>query len=120
VQDPFLSLIAPRTGTYIVQLREATYGGSDKSHYRLHVGTFPPRISTAGVQCYDIRVPETQDRRVLHPAGRRLDPSGNTYNQTRSRGQRAHRVDRQNPIWIAADIRLVRPRGAPRSAKPVH
>src|SRR6266568_3911523 len=41
VQDPFLSLIAPKDGTYIVQLREATYGGSDKSHYRLHVGTFP-------------------------------------------------------------------------------
>ena len=41
IQDPFLSLIAPRDGSYTVQLREATYGGSDKCHYRLHVGTFP-------------------------------------------------------------------------------
>lgn len=41
LQDPLVSIIAPEDGTYIVQVRESTYGGSDKSKYRLHVGTFP-------------------------------------------------------------------------------
>lgn len=40
-QDPFVSLIAPHDGTFILQLREATYGGNGDCHYRLHVGTFP-------------------------------------------------------------------------------
>jgi hypothetical protein len=41
MQDPFFSIIAPSNGTYIVKLREVTYGGNDKCHYRLHVGSFP-------------------------------------------------------------------------------
>lgn len=41
MQDPFLSLIAPRDGKYIVQLREVTYGGGDDCEYRLHLGSFP-------------------------------------------------------------------------------
>ena len=41
MQDPFVSLIAPSNGTYIVQLREVTYGGSDKCQYLLHLGAFP-------------------------------------------------------------------------------
>lgn len=41
VQDPFISLAAPHDGTYIVQLREATYGGNPDCHYLLHVGNFP-------------------------------------------------------------------------------
>ena len=41
VQDPFISLNAPHDGTYILQLHEATYGGRDDCHYRLHVGNFP-------------------------------------------------------------------------------
>jgi hypothetical protein len=41
MQDPFISLIAPHDGTYILQLREATYGGSGDCHYLLHVGNFP-------------------------------------------------------------------------------
>src|ERR1035441_6640926 len=40
-QDPFVSLIAPHDGTFVLQLREATYGGNGDCHYRLHVGTFP-------------------------------------------------------------------------------
>jgi len=40
-QDPFISLVSPKDGTYIVRLREATYGGNDQCHYRLHIGTFP-------------------------------------------------------------------------------
>jgi len=41
IQDPFISLIAPHDGTYILQLREATYGGGNDCHYLLHVGNFP-------------------------------------------------------------------------------
>jgi len=45
VQDPFVSLIAPKDGTYILQLREATYGGDDKCQYRLHLGSFPRPVT---------------------------------------------------------------------------
>ncbi len=40
-QDPFISLVVPEDGMYVVRLREATYGGSDESYYRLHIGNFP-------------------------------------------------------------------------------
>jgi len=40
MQDPFLSFNASTNGTYIVQVREVTYGGSDNSQYLLHVGNF--------------------------------------------------------------------------------
>ncbi len=41
IQDPFISLVVPHDGTYILQLREATYGGDGNCHYLLHVGNFP-------------------------------------------------------------------------------
>src|SRR4029079_10659743 len=41
MQDPFLTLIAPEDGTYIILVREASYGGGDNGSYRLHVGSFP-------------------------------------------------------------------------------
>jgi hypothetical protein len=41
MQDPFISVLAPHDGAYIVQLRESTYGGSDNSNNRLHIGSFP-------------------------------------------------------------------------------
>ena len=41
MQDPFVSLVVPADGTYILRLREATYGGNDDCHYRLHIGAFP-------------------------------------------------------------------------------
>jgi hypothetical protein len=45
-QDSIASIIAPRDGKYIIQLRETSFGGSGDSYYRLHVGTFPrPRIT---------------------------------------------------------------------------
>ncbi len=40
MQDPFLSIVAPHEGSYIIQLRESTYGGNDNCHYRLHLGSF--------------------------------------------------------------------------------
>jgi hypothetical protein len=41
LQDPFVSLVAPHDGHFVIQLREVTYGGSDDCDYRLHVGAFP-------------------------------------------------------------------------------
>ncbi len=54
-QDPFVSIVAPKGGTYIVKLREATYGGNDNCHYRLHLGTFarPTVVFPAGGKAGD-------------------------------------------------------------------
>ena len=40
-QDCACSVIIPRDGAYVIQVRESAFGGSDRCHYRLHVGTFP-------------------------------------------------------------------------------
>jgi hypothetical protein len=40
LQDPFLSILAPEDGKYIIELRDSSYSGNNHS-YRLHVGTFP-------------------------------------------------------------------------------
>src|SRR2546427_615139 len=40
-QDSLASVIIPKDGSYIVTIRESSYGGSGNSHYRLHIGTFP-------------------------------------------------------------------------------
>lgn len=40
-QDSLCSIIAPKAGDYIIQVRESAYGGDGNSHYRLHVGSFP-------------------------------------------------------------------------------
>src|SRR6266446_3844180 len=36
LQDPFVSFIVPRDGSYVVTLRDVAYGGNDKCQYRLH------------------------------------------------------------------------------------
>jgi hypothetical protein len=44
-QDSVVSILAPKDGKYIIQLRDSAFGGSGNSYYRLHVGTFPrPRV----------------------------------------------------------------------------
>ncbi len=40
-QDAFVSVVAPKDGSYIIQVRETSFGGGGESRYRLHVGTFP-------------------------------------------------------------------------------
>ncbi len=40
-QDGVVSILAPEDGTYIIQVRESSYGGNGACQYRLHVGTFP-------------------------------------------------------------------------------
>lgn len=40
-QDPFASIVVPADGTYIVAVRDSSFGGAGNFHYRMHVGTFP-------------------------------------------------------------------------------
>ncbi len=40
-QDCVCSLKAPKTGRYIIEVRESSFGGNDRCQYRLHVGDFP-------------------------------------------------------------------------------
>jgi Bacterial pre-peptidase C-terminal domain len=40
-QDGVVSILAPEDGTYIIQVRDSAYIGSDAFVYRLHVGRFP-------------------------------------------------------------------------------
>ena len=40
-QDAIAALVVPTDGTYVIQVRDSTYGGNDNCNYRLHVGTFP-------------------------------------------------------------------------------
>jgi hypothetical protein len=40
-QDGVASIVVPEDGTYVIQVRESSYGGNGACHYRLHVGTFP-------------------------------------------------------------------------------
>jgi hypothetical protein len=40
-QDCFTQAIAPEDGTYIVTMRETSFGGAGNFFYRLHIGDFP-------------------------------------------------------------------------------
>ncbi len=40
-QDGVASIVAPEDGSYIILVRESSFGGSGNSLYRLHVGDFP-------------------------------------------------------------------------------
>lgn len=41
LQDGFVSIVAPADGSYIVQVRETSFGGNGSCHYRLHIGNYP-------------------------------------------------------------------------------
>ena len=45
LQDPLVSMIAPADGAYLVAIRESTWGGSGRSFYRLHIGTYPQPVA---------------------------------------------------------------------------
>ncbi len=40
-QDCVCSVTAPKSGKYIIEVRESSFGGNDNCQYRLHVGDFP-------------------------------------------------------------------------------
>jgi hypothetical protein len=45
-QDAFASVVAPEDGTYVVQVRESAYAGTDACLYRVHIGDFPRPTAT--------------------------------------------------------------------------
>ncbi len=44
-QDSLTSIKAPADGKYIIEVRESSFGGNDRTKYRLHVGSFPRPIA---------------------------------------------------------------------------
>lgn len=40
-QDCVCSIVAPKAGKYIIEVRESSFGGNDNCQYRLHVGDYP-------------------------------------------------------------------------------
>jgi hypothetical protein len=52
VQDPVLSLLAPKAGTYFIEIRQAVFYPPRQAYYRAHIGTFsrPTAIFPAGGQ----------------------------------------------------------------------
>jgi hypothetical protein len=72
VQDPVLSLIAPRTGSYFVEIRQQVFTPPRQAWYRAHIGSFsrPTAIFPAGGPAGAVI-----DARVLgDPAGERTEP----------------------------------------------
>jgi hypothetical protein len=69
VQDPVLSVQAPKTGTYFIEIKQQIYYPPRQAYYRAHIGTFsrPTAIFPAGGQAGT-----TITARVLgDPAGER-------------------------------------------------
>src|SRR5260370_734445 len=52
VQDPILSLLAPRAGDYFIEIAQQIFSSPKQVHYRAHIGTFsrPTGIYPAGGQ----------------------------------------------------------------------
>ncbi len=44
-QDGICSFEAPEDGRYTIEIRESSYGGSDRSVYRAHIGRFPRPVA---------------------------------------------------------------------------
>ncbi|HKE21499.1 MAG TPA: PPC domain-containing protein [Bryobacteraceae bacterium] len=71
VQDPVLSVVAPRTGAYYIEIKQQVFYPPRQAWYRMHVGSFsrPTAIFPAGGQAGT-----TIDARILgDPAGERTE-----------------------------------------------
>lgn len=71
VQDPVLSIVAPRPGPYFIEIRQQIYDQPRQAWYRAHIGTFsrPTAIFPAGGPSG-----ATIDARILgDPAGERTE-----------------------------------------------
>jgi len=89
-QDGICSFVAPEDGRFIIEVRESSFGGSDRSVYRMHVGTYPRPL-------------------VLYPAGGApgeqvdvtcIDPLGNSWNQKVQLPEESNRLFR---VWSVRD-----------------
>jgi hypothetical protein len=45
LQDALCAFVAPEDGTYVIVVRDSSFGGNDDANYRLHVGNFPRPVS---------------------------------------------------------------------------
>jgi hypothetical protein len=45
LQDALCAFTAPEDGTYVIAVRDSSYGGANNAHYRLHVGDFPRPVA---------------------------------------------------------------------------
>jgi hypothetical protein len=71
VQDPVLSVVAPKTGSYFIELKQQIFYPPRQAYYRAHIGTFsrPTAIFPAGGQAGT-----TIQARILgDPAGERAE-----------------------------------------------
>jgi hypothetical protein len=71
VQDPVLSIVAPQSGAYFIEIRQQIYEQPRQAWYRAHIGTFsrPTAIYPAGGQAG-----ATIEARILgDPAGERTE-----------------------------------------------
>jgi hypothetical protein len=71
VQDPMLSIIAPKTGAYFIEIKQQIFFPPRQAYYRAHIGTFsrPTAIYPAGGQAGT-----TITARILgDPAGERTE-----------------------------------------------
>ena len=72
VQDPLLSVVAPKTGSYFIEIKQQLFYPPRQAWYRAHIGTFsrPTAIFPAGGQAG-----ATISARILgDPAGERTEP----------------------------------------------
>ena len=71
VQDPILSIVAPRAGSYFIEIAQQIFSSSRQVYYRVHIGTFsrPTGIYPAGGQAGS----ETALRILGDPAGERTE-----------------------------------------------
>jgi len=72
VQDPVLSIIAPKDGAYFIAIQQQIFYPPQQARYRVHIGDFsrPTAIFPAGGQAGT-----TIDARILgDPAGERTEP----------------------------------------------
>lgn len=44
-QDAMCAYVAPEDGTYVIVVRDSSFGGDNNANYRLHVGDFPRPVS---------------------------------------------------------------------------
>jgi hypothetical protein len=72
VQDPMLSIVAPKAGPYYIEIKQQIYFPPRQAYYRAHIGTFsrPTAIFPAGGQAGT-----TISAHILgDPAGERTEP----------------------------------------------
>lgn len=102
-QDPVASIVAERSGRYVVRVREAAFGGDPESRYLLHVGHFPRPTVAWPVAA---RRGETTPLLLLGQAGPPLAAEAQAPADAGERfaffPQTPSGVTAPTPVWLAA------------------